>query len=135
MAAWTWRACIRRPRTCIATLRRGCSTRCAWDDHAKNFAFLHDEGRWRLAPAYDLTFSHFQGAASEHTTAFAGAGTPSRAALRKVCQPFAFLDVDGYIERTLEALSGWDGQCRELEIAPREAREVADAQARVRRGP
>ena len=27
------------------------------DDHAKNFAFLHDQGRWTLAPAYDLTYS------------------------------------------------------------------------------
>lgn len=28
------------------------------DDHAKNFSFLMDgKGQWRLAPAYDLTFS------------------------------------------------------------------------------
>ena len=29
------------------------------DDHAKNFAFLMDQqGKWRLAPAYDVTFAH-----------------------------------------------------------------------------
>jgi serine/threonine-protein kinase HipA len=29
------------------------------DDHSKNFAFLmDDEGRWRLAPAYDITFAY-----------------------------------------------------------------------------
>jgi serine/threonine-protein kinase HipA len=29
------------------------------DDHTKNFSFLMDkEGRWRLAPAYDLTYSY-----------------------------------------------------------------------------
>ena len=29
------------------------------DDHAKNFAFLMDEqGKWRLAPAYDVTFAY-----------------------------------------------------------------------------
>jgi len=29
------------------------------DDHAKNFAFLMDEqGKWRLAPAYDITFAY-----------------------------------------------------------------------------
>ena len=29
------------------------------DDHAKNFAFLMDEqGRWRLAPAFDVTFAY-----------------------------------------------------------------------------
>jgi serine/threonine-protein kinase HipA len=28
------------------------------DDHAKNFSFLMDNhGEWKLAPAYDLTFS------------------------------------------------------------------------------
>ncbi len=28
------------------------------DDHAKNHAFLMDaDGKWRLSPAYDLTFS------------------------------------------------------------------------------
>jgi len=30
------------------------------DDHAKNFSFLLREGgRWELAPAYDLTDTHF----------------------------------------------------------------------------
>ena len=30
------------------------------DDHTKNFSFLMDEsGKWRLAPAYDLTGYHF----------------------------------------------------------------------------
>jgi len=29
------------------------------DDHAKNFAFLMDEqGKWRLAPAFDVTFAY-----------------------------------------------------------------------------
>lgn len=27
------------------------------DDHSKNFAFLMDNGQWRFAPAYDLTYS------------------------------------------------------------------------------
>lgn len=25
------------------------------DDHAKNFSFIHKDGKWHLAPAYDLT--------------------------------------------------------------------------------
>lgn len=28
------------------------------DDHTKNLAFLMDQGRWALAPAYDVSFSH-----------------------------------------------------------------------------
>jgi len=43
------------------------------DDHVKNFAFLmDDDGEWRLAPAYDLTFSN--GPGGEHTTDVAGKG-------------------------------------------------------------
>ena len=36
------------------------------DDHTKNFSFLMSEdGRWRLAPAYDLTGCHFSAADSQ----------------------------------------------------------------------
>lgn len=44
------------------------------DDHSKNFTFLYDEsdGKWRLSPAYDLTFSNtYYG---EHTTMVDGNG-------------------------------------------------------------
>lgn len=97
------------------------------DDHAKNFAFVFDDQRWRPAPAYDLTFSRMQGPADEHTTAFAGSGLPTRAALRQVCEPFPFLQIDRYIEQTCDALSGWEPLCRELEIAAGPAQTVARA--------
>ncbi len=43
------------------------------DDHAKNFAFLHDSaGTWRLTPAYDLTFA--RGPGGEHTMTVLGEG-------------------------------------------------------------
>ena len=44
------------------------------DDHAKNFSFLYDETerRWRLSPAYDLTYSHSIG--GEHATSVHGNG-------------------------------------------------------------
>ena len=44
------------------------------DDHAKNFSFVYDdmEKRWRLSPAYDLTYSTtYYG---EHTTTVDGNG-------------------------------------------------------------
>ncbi|MCJ8168327.1 type II toxin-antitoxin system HipA family toxin [Atopomonas sediminilitoris] len=94
------------------------------DDHSKNFAYLFDQGRWGLSPAYDLTFARVRGMSDEHTTAFAGAGLPTRKALRKVCEVFSFLKVDQYIEQTLDALSGWRGLCRELDIADQQAVEV-----------
>ncbi len=43
------------------------------DDHAKNFAFLMSEsGEWRLAPAFDLSWS--RGPGGEHTTSVLGEG-------------------------------------------------------------
>lgn len=44
------------------------------DDHSKNFAFLYDdkESRWKLSPAYDLTYSNSIG--GEHATAVHGNG-------------------------------------------------------------
>ena len=42
------------------------------DDHSNNFTFLCDHGDWRLAPAYDLTWSNSIG--GEHATTIAGEG-------------------------------------------------------------
>lgn len=44
------------------------------DDHSKNFAYLYeaDHDKWRLSPAYDLTYSNtYYG---EHTTSVDGNG-------------------------------------------------------------
>ena len=45
------------------------------DDHSKNFAYLYDEEeeRFKLAPAYDLTYSNSLG--GEHATTINGNGT------------------------------------------------------------
>lgn len=42
------------------------------DDHSKNFSFLCHDGRWTLAPAYDLTYSNSIG--GEHATSVNGNG-------------------------------------------------------------
>ncbi|NUT75123.1 type II toxin-antitoxin system HipA family toxin [Pseudomonas sp. C1C7] len=86
------------------------------DDHAKNFSFFGGPGGWKMAPAYDLTFSSTGGRRDEHTTAFAGTGKPSRKALIEVCKPYSFLEPERYIAQTLDALSGWGTCCAELEI-------------------
>ena len=103
------------------------------DDHSKNFAYLFESGGWKLSPAYDLTFARLQGMADEHTTSFAGAGRPTRKALAKVCEPFSFLKVDHLIEQTLEALAGWQGLCRDLEIDRQQTAEVQAALDLIRR--
>ena len=46
------------------------------DDHAKNFSFICRDGRWRLAPAYDLTPVP-AGYNGEHATSVNGNGKPT----------------------------------------------------------
>lgn len=47
------------------------------DDHAKNFSFLCEDGKWSLAPAYDITHSP-AGTRGEHSTSVRYIGTPTR---------------------------------------------------------
>ena len=44
------------------------------DDHAKNFSFMYDgkSDKWKLSPAYDLTYSNTYW--GEHTTSVDGNG-------------------------------------------------------------
>ena len=46
------------------------------DDHAKNFSFICDEGKWRLAPAYDI-LPFPEGYRGQHATSVLGQGNPS----------------------------------------------------------
>ncbi|MBO4340729.1 MAG: type II toxin-antitoxin system HipA family toxin [Bacteroidales bacterium] len=45
------------------------------DDHAKNFSFICRDGRWELAPAYDITYSP-AGSNGEHATSLFYNGNP-----------------------------------------------------------
>lgn len=46
------------------------------DDHAKNFSFLCENGKWSIAPAYDITYSP-EGTRGEHATSVRYSGNPS----------------------------------------------------------
>ncbi len=48
-----------------------------YDDHASNFSWLCEGGAWRLAPAYDLTYS--AGFHRGHMTSVIGVGKPTMA--------------------------------------------------------
>lgn len=79
------------------------------DDHAKNFSFLMDEnGEWKLAPAYDLTFS--SGPNGEQSTMVMGEGRkPTVQHLRKLGLAVGLSKglVEDVIEQTQLALSKW----------------------------
>ena len=60
------------------------------DDHAKNFAFLYDEG-WKLSPAYDLLPS--DGMNGYHTTSINDSITPQKEDLLALAKAFSLNEI------------------------------------------
>jgi len=81
------------------------------DDHVKNFAFmLSPEGDWRLAPAYDLTFSH--GPGGEHSMTVAGEGRcPGLDRIHQIADAAEIpaQQARGIIEEVTAAVGDWPG--------------------------
>lgn len=77
------------------------------DDHSKNTSFLMDEdGQWRLAPAYDLTFS--SSGHGHHSTTISGESkTPGMSHLMKLAKLFGITDAPTIIDSVKSVLSQW----------------------------
>lgn len=88
------------------------------DDHAKNFSFLMDSrGQWRMAPAYDLTFS--SGPNGEQSTMVAGEGKkPGTQDLLKLA-PLADLsekEAAAIIEEVKDTLLQWQKLAKDANV-------------------
>ncbi|QND62342.1 type II toxin-antitoxin system HipA family toxin (plasmid) [Mesorhizobium huakuii] len=79
------------------------------DDHSKNHAFLMGpNGRWKLSPAYDLTFS--AGPGGQHSASIAGEGlNPGRQHLLAVAKGASISEQEALnvIERIRSAVDRW----------------------------
>jgi len=77
------------------------------DDHSKNFSFLMDgNGKWRMAPAYDLTFSF--SSHGYHSTTVAGEGKqPGKQHLQELAKIFGAKNVEGIIEGIKKVVKNW----------------------------
>jgi len=80
------------------------------DDHGKNFSFLMDDtGEWKLAPAYDLTFS--SGPGGHHSTMVLGEGqTPTIDNLTQLGKEAGLKrnQLTEICDQTLHAISKWE---------------------------
>jgi serine/threonine-protein kinase HipA len=98
------------------------------DDHAKNFSFLMDEtGEWKLAPAYDLTFS--SGVRGEQSTLVAGEGkNPGIEHLVRLGNEAGLptAKITEIIEQTKAALSGWRQHATAHGVSAARVKLVAD---------
>ena len=86
------------------------------DDHTRQHSYLMDaNGEWRLAPAYDLTFSN--GPGGEHYLAVEGEGrTPTRAQVVTLGRRHGLSDrtIAEIIDAVRDALAGWPVIATEL---------------------
>jgi serine/threonine-protein kinase HipA len=96
------------------------------DDHAKNHAFLMDAGgRWRLSPAYDVTFSN--GPGGEHNLAVAGEGRrPGEREILKVAETASVPKGEArrIVEEVREAVRRWPEFADEAGLSARRTSEI-----------
>jgi serine/threonine-protein kinase HipA len=105
------------------------------DDHARNIAFLWTgEHGWRLAPAYDLTYSvgprpaYLSGEAGEHYLDVAGKGARiSRADLRTLARAADLKpsEVDDIVDQTVAAVAQWPQLATANRVADAHVAEIA----------
>ncbi len=92
------------------------------DDHVKNIAFLMNEtGRWRLAPAFDMTFARGAGYTRQHQMSLGGKrdGFTSRD-LIDLGKKFGIKhDGELIIDNIRAALKSWDQLAKEWGVPPK----------------
>lgn len=78
------------------------------DDHSKNISFLMNaDGEWKLAPAYDLTFSN--SSHGMHSTLVAGEGrTPGRTHLMELATTFEVKNPETIINEVKTVIANWE---------------------------
>lgn len=92
------------------------------DDHAKNFAFLHD-GSWRLSPAFDLTMS--AGPGGEHSSDVNGSGNPARKDIMAIATMFRIKDAGQIVAEVCEAVSHWPAMAAAYGVSRHQISETA----------
>ncbi|KAA9134090.1 type II toxin-antitoxin system HipA family toxin [Marinihelvus fidelis] len=102
---------------------------CNQDDHVKNFGFImNPDGRWRIAPAYDLCHAEGSDFTRFHQLSINGKTTGFDVADLKHLAEYAGLPRNRekiVLERTVEAFRGWAGLAEELSIPEPLRRHVA----------
>ena len=90
------------------------------DDHTKNWSFLQDDnGQWRLAPFYDVTFSPTPH--NQHTMSYAGYGQePTIKAVQQLAAQanYSWKDAQNQIAKVVESLSNWKETAKDFAVTP-----------------
>lgn len=93
---------------------------CNQDDHVKNFAFMMDQqGRWGIAPAYDLCHAEGSNFTRYHQLSLNGKTSGFERSDLKHLAEYAGLPQgreNHVLEKTVDAFSAWQQQAEELAI-------------------
>ncbi|HET8817625.1 MAG TPA: type II toxin-antitoxin system HipA family toxin [Pseudidiomarina sp.] len=105
-------------------LRRMCFNIVArnHDDHAKNFAFMLDDRKWKLAPAYDVAYSYKPGSkwVNRHWMSLNGKREDfSRSDfhhLSKFGKTFSADNINAILDETIEQVAKWRSLAEQHEV-------------------
>lgn len=94
------------------------------DDHAKNFSYVLDENsRWKLSPAYDLTFSY--GPGGEHSTTYLGEGAkPTQKHLRELALKHSIKDGDKIIDDVKSAVKNFKAYAQNVGLSKNTTQDI-----------
>ncbi len=96
------------------------------DDHAKNFAFyLSKDNRWRLTPAYDLTFSY--GPGGEHSTTYLGEGkSPSSSHLMRLAEKHNIKNAERIIDEIKSVVRDFSTYAKSVGLKENSTKSIND---------
>lgn len=103
------------------------------DDHTKNLAFLYEQGAWRLAPAFDLTFAFIDGGGwiPHHQMSVAGSVTGAdRIQLRELAERARVARPDAILDDVAAAVRRWTDHAEAAGVDPARA-DVIEAELRA----
>jgi serine/threonine-protein kinase HipA len=105
------------------------------DDHPRNHGYLLDQsGRWRLAPAYDLTYS--PGRNEEHRTSYLGVGrAPGKKTLLELAAKASISRKEalGMVSKVQDAVANFRKLCKQRGITEIWIKAIANAHKAARR--
>lgn len=92
------------------------------DDHAKNISFMLKDGRWRLAPAYDLAYSYKPGSpwVNSHWMSLNGKRDDfvkqDLYSLEKISPLFSRRKIEHMLDEVCAAVSQWSALAQEWQV-------------------
>ncbi len=95
------------------------------DDHSKNFSFLMDaNGKWKVAPAYDLTFSG-SGHGMHSTMISSESANPTKKNIMELADYFQVKNANAIIDHVQSVIYDWKFYAEQCEVSKESKDKIA----------